>query len=179
MSLNTTLLKESDSFLILFYSCCRSFKKPYEPWLFTVFMGDIAVALADRKPWPNGLQGPVSKGEWKPNDVIRRFWRRMMMRDAPVKQEQMARQMTRPSGNNMRAHWQCRNVCVMCVWVCVYVQWGKKVFDPLLILYVCPLTKKWSVYNFNGRFIWTVRDRITTKKSRKTHVKDVINWFAF
>ncbi len=40
-------------------------------------------------------------------------------------------------------------------------------FDPLLILYVCPLTKKLSVYNFNGRFIWTVRDRITTKKSRK------------
>ncbi len=33
-------------------------------------------------------------------------------------------------------------------------------FDPLLILYVCPLTKKWSVYNFNGRFILTVRDRI-------------------
>ncbi len=47
---------------------------------------------------------------------------------------------------------------------------GKNFFDPLLILYVCPLTKKWSVYNFNGRFIWTVRDRITTK-SRKTHFK--------
>ncbi len=43
----------------------------------------------------------------------------------------------------------------------------KKIFDPLLILYVCPLTKKWSVYNFNGRFIWTVRDRITTKKPEK------------
>ncbi len=24
---------------------------------------------------------------------------------------------------------------------------GEKLFDPLLILYVCPLTKKWSVYN--------------------------------
>ncbi len=46
---------------------------------------------------------------------------------------------------------------------------GGNVFDPLLILYVCPLTKKLSVYNFNGRFIWKVRDRITTKKSRKTH----------
>ena len=56
---------------------------------------------------------------------------------------------------------------------------GKKVFDPLLILYVCPLTKKLSVFNFNGRFIWTVRDRITTKKIQKTHVKNVINWFAF
>ncbi len=39
-----------------------------------------------------------------------------------------------------------------------------KLFDPLLILYVCPLTKKWSVYNFNGRVIWTVRDRTTTTK---------------
>ncbi len=49
---------------------------------------------------------------------------------------------------------------------------GKKLFDPLLILYVCPLTKKLSVYHFNGRFIWTVRDRITKqKKSRKTFKK--------
>ncbi len=45
---------------------------------------------------------------------------------------------------------------------------GEKLFDPLLILYVCPLTKKWSDYNFNGRFIWTVGDRITTKKIQKT-----------
>ncbi len=47
-----------------------------------------------------------------------------------------------------------------------------QLFDPLLILYVCPLTKKWSVYNFNGRFIWTVR-------GRKTHFKVFRNWFAF
>ncbi len=37
----------------------------------------------------------------------------------------------------------------------------------LLILYVCPLTKKWSVYHFNGRFIWTVRERTTTTKIQK------------
>ncbi len=48
---------------------------------------------------------------------------------------------------------------------------GEKRFDPLLILYVFPLTKKWSVYKFNRRFIWTVRDRITTNKSRKTHFR--------
>ncbi len=36
-----------------------------------------------------------------------------------------------------------------------------------LILHVCPLTKKWSVYNFNDRFILTVRDRITTTKIQK------------
>ncbi len=60
-----------------------------------------------------------------------------------------------------------------------HVHWGKTLFDPLLIFYVCPLTKKLSFYNFNGRFIWTVRDRITTQKSRKTHFKKVINWFAF
>ncbi len=44
---------------------------------------------------------------------------------------------------------------------------GKKWFDPLLILYVCPLTKKWSVYNCNGRFIWTVRDRKIQKYAFK------------
>ncbi len=66
------------------------------------------------------------------------------------------------------------------IWGNLALQWGKKLFDPLLILYVCRLTKKWSVYNFNGSFIWTVRDRITTtKKSIKTHFKKVINWFAF
>ncbi len=43
---------------------------------------------------------------------------------------------------------------------------GKTLFDPLLILYVCPLTKKWSVYNFNGRFILTVRDN-NNKKIQK------------
>ncbi len=36
-----------------------------------------------------------------------------------------------------------------------------------MILYVFPLTKKRPVYNFNGRFIWTVRDRITTKNPEK------------
>jgi hypothetical protein len=51
--------------------------------------------------------------------------------------------------------------------VSTQTQWGIKVFDPLLILYVCPLTKKWSVYNFNGRFIWTEGDRITTTKIQK------------
>ncbi len=39
---------------------------------------------------------------------------------------------------------------------------------------ICPLTKKWAVYNFNGRFIWIVRDeyqqkfrKIAFKKSYK------------
>ncbi len=39
------------------------------------------------------------------------------------------------------------------------IQWGKIFFDPLLILYICPETKKLSVYNFNGRFILTMRDQ--------------------
>jgi len=47
------------------------------------------------------------------------------------------------------------------------IQWGKKIYDPLLILYICPLTKKWSVYHFNGRFIWRVRGEIRTKKIQK------------
>ncbi len=55
------------------------------------------------------------------------------------------------------------------IYISVYTV-GKTLFDPLLILYVYPLTKKLSVYNFNGRFIWKVRDRITTiTKSRQKH----------
>ncbi len=41
----------------------------------------------------------------------------------------------------------------------------------LMILYVWPLTKKWSVYNCNGRFIWTVEDRITTDSKLSTMAK--------
>ncbi len=43
----------------------------------------------------------------------------------------------------------------------------KKIIWSLLILYFCSLIKKLSVYNFNGRFIWTVRDRITTQNPDK------------
>ncbi len=50
---------------------------------------------------------------------------------------------------------------------CVYIQWGKQIIDPLLILDVCPLSNKWSVYIFNGSFILTVSDRITTKNPEK------------
>ncbi len=53
----------------------------------------------------------------------------------------------------------------------IHAQWGKKLFDPLLILYISPLTKKLSVYNFNVRFTWTVRDRITTKIQKNTFQK--------
>ncbi len=56
-------------------------------------------------------------------------------------------------------------------WTMYKIVWEKKIFDPLLILYICPLTKKLPVYNFNARFFLTVRDRITTKKSRKTYLK--------
>ncbi len=52
-------------------------------------------------------------------------------------------------------------------YISIQLQWGKKIFDLLLILYICPLTKKWSVYNFNRKFIWTVRARITTTNPEK------------
>ncbi len=45
------------------------------------------------------------------------------------------------------------------------IQWEKNVFDPLLILYVCPLTKKWSVYNCNGRFIFNSERQNNNKKN--------------
>ncbi len=51
--------------------------------------------------------------------------------------------------------WQPQDSVCLCVWGELGVG---GVFDPLLILYVCWLTKKCSVYNFNGRFIWTVSE---------------------
>ncbi len=48
-----------------------------------------------------------------------------------------------------------------------YIQWGKKNIWSPADLYVCPLTKKLSIYNLNGRFILTARDRITTKNPEK------------
>ncbi len=64
----------------------------------------------------------------------------------------------------------CVCVCV-CVYIYIYIhtymQWGETFFDPLLILYVCPVTKKLSVYNFNGRFIWTVRQNNNNNKKNQ------------
>ncbi len=44
--------------------------------------------------------------------------------------------------------------------------------------FFCPLTKKWSVYNCNGRFILEVRDKMTTKKSRKMHFNELNNYLT-
>jgi len=59
----------------------------------------------------------------------------------------------------------------------LYIQWRKYIFDLLLILYVCPFTKKKKkkkkrVYHFYGRFILTDRDRIstTTKNPEKNRL---------
>ncbi len=54
-----------------------------------------------------------------------------------------------------------RGVILYSISQIAHIQWGKNIFDPLLILYVCPLTKKLSVCNFNGRFILKETDRIT------------------
>ena len=48
-------------------------------------------------------------------------------------------------------------------YVCMYV------FEPLPISQVWPLAKKYVIYNCNSRYILTVRNRISTKKSRKLH----------
>src|SRR4029434_11149286 len=55
-----------------------------------------------------------------------------------------------------------------CVYT-VYIQWGKKVFEPLPISQVWPLAKKCVIYNCNSRCILTVMNRISTNKSRKLH----------
>src|SRR4029434_4987447 len=65
-----------------------------------------------------------------------------------------------------------------CVYT-VYIQWGKKVFEPLPISQVWPLAKKFVIYNCNSRCILTVRNRISTKKSRKLHFITFMTSFAF
>ncbi len=69
-------------------------------------------------------------------------------------------------------------ILIIDMYLCMFVQWEKR-FDPLLILYVCPLTTKWSVYNFNGGFIWTVRDRITTTKNPEKCILKSYKWICF
>ncbi len=59
-------------------------------------------------------------------------------------------------------------------WVWLFhhnIPWGKKYLIWKLILYICPLTKKLSVYHFNGRFLWTVRE--------KNNKIQVLYWFGF
>src|SRR4029434_2836266 len=51
------------------------------------------------------------------------------------------------------------------------------VFLP--ILQVWPLAKKCVIYNCNGRCILTVRNRISTNKSRKLHFITFMTLFVF
>ncbi len=44
--------------------------------------------------------------------------------------------------------WDINSHCVKYTISFVRYSGEKKLFDPLLILYICPLTKEWSVYNF-------------------------------
>ncbi len=50
---------------------------------------------------------------------------------------------------------------------------GPPTFTPptIQLLPNLTLTNKWSIYNFNGRFIWTVRDRITKKIQKNSFHK--------
>lgn len=52
------------------------------------------------------------------------------------------------------------NMHLLHVYVWLFIQSGKN-------YHVWPLTKKCSVYKFNGRFIWIVRDWTKTKKIKK------------
>ncbi len=62
------------------------------------------------------------------------------------------------------------NKKILCLHNCLHTV-GEKLFDPWLILYICPLTKKLSVYNFNGRFIWTVNKKKSTKFQKNALIK--------
>src|SRR4029434_8256838 len=51
--------------------------------------------------------------------------------------------------------------------------------EPLPISQVWPLAKKYVIYNCNSRCILTVRNRISTKKSRKLHFITFMTLFVF
>src|SRR4029434_7290066 len=80
----------------------------------------------------------------------------------------------------------CVCVCVwcMCVCVCVYIyvyfiHWGEYLLEPLRISQVWPLEEKCVIYNCNCRCILTVRNRISTNKSRKLHFITFMTLFVF
>src|SRR4029434_878437 len=61
----------------------------------------------------------------------------------------------------------------------LHIQWGKYVFEPMRISQVWLPAKKCVLYNCNGRCILTVRNRISTNKSRKLHFLTFMTLFVF
>ncbi len=53
----------------------------------------------------------------------------------------------------------------------IYTQWGKNVFSQPPIVQVLPLKKMREACNFHHRYTSTMRDKIRTNKSRKSHCR--------
>ncbi len=62
-----------------------------------------------------------------------------------------------------------------CIYIYIYIQWGKKVFSQPPIVQVLPLKKMREACNFHHRFTSTMRDKII----RKNHIVGFLkNLFA-
>ncbi len=62
---------------------------------------------------------------------------------------------------------QCPHLYI-CI-VCMYIQWGKKVFSQPPIVQVLPLKKRRDACNFHHRYTSTMRDKIR-KQNPENHI---------
>ncbi len=58
-----------------------------------------------------------------------------------------------------------------CIYIYIYIQWGKKVFSQPPIVQVLPLKKIRAVCNFHHRYTSTMRDKIRKIKYWKSHCR--------
>ncbi len=63
------------------------------------------------------------------------------------------------------------NIVCVCICICICIQWGKEVFSQPPFVHVLPLKKMREACNFHHRYTSTMRDKIRTKKSRKSHCR--------
>ncbi len=57
----------------------------------------------------------------------------------------------------------------VCIYIYIYIQWGKKVFSQPPIVQVLPLKKMREACNFHHRYTSTMRDKIR-KKNPENHI---------
>jgi hypothetical protein len=88
-------------------------------------------------------------------------------------------------GNKPRRGWaeekrslfNIRSGCHVCMCVCVYVQWGKKVFSQPPIVQVLPLKKMRPI--IYHRYTSTMTDKMSKEKNPENHILGfLMNLFA-
>ncbi len=69
-------------------------------------------------------------------------------------------------------------IAPVCIYIYIYIQWGKKVFSQPPIVQVLPLKKMREACNFHHRYTSTMRDKIR-KENPENHIVGFLkNLFA-